>query len=61
MIFAICRFFFSKLTFLKNSFMICIRVANRLDADQARHFVGPDLAPDCLQRLSVDNKVTANK
>ena len=30
-------------------------VANRLDTDQARHFVGPDLVPNCLQRLSADN------
>ena len=26
-----------------------------LDPDQARHFVGPDLGPNCLQRLSADN------
>ena len=44
--------FFPKLTFSKNSFGITIRVANRLDPDQARHFVGPDLVPNCLQRLS---------
>ena len=25
-----------------------------LDPDQARHFVGPDLGPNCLQRLSAD-------
>ena len=24
---------------------------NSLDPDQARHFVGPDLGPNCLQRL----------
>ena len=33
-----------------------IRVSNSLDPDQARHFVGPDLGPNCLQRLSADNK-----
>ena len=33
-----------------------IRVANSLDPDQARHFVRPDLGPNCLQRLSADNK-----
>ena len=27
---------------------------NSLDPDQARHIVGPDLGPDCLQRLSAD-------
>ena len=36
--------------FLKNSF----RVSNSLDLDQARHFVGPDLGPNCLPRLSAD-------
>ena len=30
-------------------------VSNSLDLDQARHFVGPDLAPNCLQRLSADD------
>ena len=30
------------------------RVSNNLDPDQARHFVGPDLGPNCLQRLSAD-------
>ena len=29
---------------------------NNLDPDQARHFVGPDLGPNCLQRLSADDK-----
>ena len=37
-------------------FFNTIRVSNSLDSDQARHFVGPDLGPDCLQRLSADNK-----
>ena len=32
------------------------RVSNILDPDQARHFVGPDLGPKCLQRLSTDDK-----
>ena len=31
-------------------------MANRLDLDQARHFVGPDLDPNCLHRLSADDK-----
>ena len=31
-------------------------MSNSLDPDQARHFVGPDLGPNCLQRLSADNK-----
>ena len=29
-------------------------MSNRLDPDQARHFVEPDLGPNCLQRLSAD-------
>ena len=36
-------------------FFNTIRVSNSLDPDQARHFVGPDLGPNCLQRLSADN------
>ena len=47
--------FFSKSTFSKIFFRITIRVSNSLDPDQARHIVGPDLGPNCLQRLSVDD------
>ena len=32
-----------------------MRVSNSLDSDQALHFVGPDLGPNCLQRFSVDD------
>ena len=35
-------------------FINTIRVSNILDPDEARHFVGPDLGPNCLQRLSTD-------
>ena len=28
-------------------------MSNSLDPDQARRFVGPDLGPNCLQRLHV--------
>ena len=31
-------------------------VSNSLDPDQDGHSVGPDLGPNCLQRLSVDDK-----
>ena len=48
--FKIQMYTFSKITF-KNT----IRVSNSLDQDQAGHFVGPDLVPNCLQRLSADN------
>ena len=39
----------------KKFFQNTIRVSNNLDPDQARHFVGPDLGPNCLQRLSSDD------
>ena len=32
-----------------NSFMNAIRVSNSFYQDQARHIVGPDLGPNCLQ------------
>ena len=35
--------------------MNIIRVSNSLDPEQARHCVGPDLGPNCLQRLSADD------
>ena len=41
--------------FFFNSFRNTIRVSNRLDPDQARHFVRPDLCPNCLQKLSADD------
>ena len=47
--------FFSKSTFLKNSFRNTIKVSNSLDPDQARHFVGPDLGPNCLRKLLADD------
>ena len=50
---------FSKLTFFLNYFTI--RVSNGLDSDQHRHCVGPDLGPNCLQRLSEDNKSQPSK
>ena len=42
--------------FSKNSFRNTIRVSNGCDPDQERHSVGPDLDPNCLQRLSADDK-----
>ena len=30
-------------------------MSNRLDPGQARHFVGPDLGPNCLLMLSADD------
>ena len=37
--------------------MNAIRMSNSSDPDQARQNVGPDLGPDCLQKLSADNKI----
>ena len=48
--------FCSKLTFSTNIFKNTLRVSNSLDPDQDRHSVGPDLGPNCLQRLSTDDK-----
>ena len=50
-VFLLSADFSPKSTFLKNT----IRVLNSLDPDQARHFVGPDLRPFCLQRLRADD------
>ena len=47
--------FFSKSTSSKSSFSDTIRVSSSLDQDQAQHFVGPDLCPNCLLRLSADD------
>ena len=54
--FVVVCWLFSKLTFFfqKISFRNTIRVSNRLDPDQDRHYIGPDLDPYCLQRLSAD-------
>ena len=30
-------------------------MSNSLDPDQAGHFVGADLGPNCLERLSTDD------
>ena len=45
----------SKSLFSKISFRKTIRVANSLNPDQARRFVGPDLYPNCFQVLSTDD------
>ena len=48
--------FFSKLNFSKNSFRKYIRVSKSLDPDQDKYSVGPDLGPNCLERLSTESK-----
>ena len=30
-------------------------MSNRLEPDQARHYVGPGLDPNCLQRISAED------
>ena len=45
-----------KINFFKKIFINIIRVSNGLDPDQDRHSVGPDLGPNCLQRLKSDDK-----
>ena len=46
--------FFFKINFLREKFSHTISVSNSLDLDQARCFVGLDLGPNCMQRLSAD-------
>ena len=41
--------------FWKNYFNYTIRVSNSLGPDQARQNVGPDLGPNCLQKLATDD------
>ena len=48
--------FFQNHLFQKTLSGKIIRVSSSLDADQAPHFVGPDLGPNCLEMLSADNK-----
>ena len=51
-----CRLLiFFKSTFSKNSFRNTIRVSNSLDPDQVRRFVGPELGPNYLLKLSADD------
>ena len=42
-------------------FFNTIRVSKSLDPVQARHFVGPNLGPSCLQRLSAQKLPLAGK
>ena len=39
----------------KKSFRNTIRMSSSLDPEQVRRFVGPDLGPNCLPRLSADD------
>ena len=46
-----------QINFFKKFFLeyLLIRGPNRFDPGQARHIVGPDLGPNCLQSLSADD------
>ena len=53
-----CRlliFFFQNHLFLQNLVSRITSVSNNLYPDQDRLLVGPDLGPNCLQRLSSDD------
>ena len=47
--------FFHNHCFRKQYFRNIIRVLNSLDPDQVRLIVGPDLGPNCLQKLLADS------
>ena len=49
------KFFSKKKLFQKLSLSKIPPVSNIWDLDQTRSFIGPDLSPNCLQRLSADN------
>ena len=50
-----CMLFLSSADCFRNDYIRnTIRVSNSLDPDQARQFVGPDLGPNCLKRLSAE-------
>ena len=53
--FLLSAYFFFKINFFEKKFRNTIRVSNSLEPDQARHFVGPDLDPNCLQKLSAND------
>ena len=53
MLFCGLLIFFKNQLFSKNYFRN-IRVSKSLDPDQTQHPVGPDLGPNCLQKLSAD-------
>ena len=53
--FVTCTFCFNKIFFSKISLLDIIRVLNSLDPDQARHNVGPDQCPYCMQMISAND------
>ena len=57
MLFLLSADFFFKINFFKKNLsgIPGPSVLNSLIPDEAKSFVGPDLGPNCLQRLSADN------
>ena len=55
--FAVVCWLFPKLTFLKKILSGTLKESNRLDPAQDQHSVGPDLHPNCMQRLSAEDNV----
>ena len=49
--FVVLFWLYFKINFFKNFLRNIIRVSNGLDPDQDRQYVGPDLGPNCLQKL----------
>ena len=56
----VCCFLKKKKKF-RNIIRMLITFANSLDPDQARRSVEPDLVPNCLQRLSADDKSATSR
>ena len=54
-------FSLQNLPFLKINFRSTIRLSNSLDPYQARRPVGPDLAPNCFQRLLEESEETSGQ
>ena len=52
---------FFKINFFRYSFRNTARVLISLDPDQAQHFVGPDLGPNCLQRLHISGDMRGSR
>ena len=55
MLFCRLLIFSKSFLLLKKSLRNTIRMPNSLDPDQARRLVGPDMGPNCLQKLSADD------
>ena len=59
--FIVACFLFFKIDFLKKIIQENYQsVSNGLETDQDRHHVGPDLGPNCLQKLTTDSKGRAS-